>query len=97
MVRHFPHEVDDLEFVVSLLQAQDEKNTETWETRYVLLLWLSIIVIIPFNMSRYFLIDMLKELCDTPCKDGDARFITMPLKPSSDQLCPFSRFRIVDF
>ena len=26
--------------------------TQTWETRYLLLLWLSIIVIIPFDLSR---------------------------------------------
>ena len=26
---------------------------QTWETRYVLLLWLSIIVMIPFELSRF--------------------------------------------
>ena len=26
--------------------------TQTWETRYVLLLWLSFIIIIPFDLSR---------------------------------------------
>lgn len=51
VVRHFPHEVEDLEFVVSLLQAQDDG--QAWQTRYVLLIWLSIIVIIPFDMARF--------------------------------------------
>ena len=27
-------------------------SLQTWETRYVLLLWLSIIVMIPFDLSR---------------------------------------------
>ena len=26
---------------------------QTWETRYILLLWLSIIVMIPFELSRF--------------------------------------------
>ena len=27
-------------------------NPQSWEVRYVLLLWLSILVLIPFNLSR---------------------------------------------
>lgn len=34
------------------MESQDVNCTETWTTRYVLLLWLSIIVKIPFQMSR---------------------------------------------
>ena len=26
---------------------------QTWETRYILLLWLSIVVMIPFELSRF--------------------------------------------
>ncbi|XP_075230882.1 tubulin folding cofactor D [Lycorma delicatula] len=52
VVRHLPHEVSDLELVLQLLEVQDEKDTATWETRYCLLLWLSIIVMIPFHMAR---------------------------------------------
>jgi hypothetical protein len=53
-VRHFPHEVEDLEKVVGLLhQESAEGSSHNWETRYVLLLWLSIIVLIPFNMARF--------------------------------------------
>lgn len=51
VVRHLPHEVSDFEPVLNLLECQDD-NSETWTTRYVLLLWLSIIVMIPFHMSR---------------------------------------------
>jgi len=53
VVRYLPHEVEDLEKVVTVLQEQDCKDNKTWETRYILLLWLSIIVLIPFNMSRF--------------------------------------------
>ncbi|KAB0802179.1 hypothetical protein PPYR_04365 [Photinus pyralis] len=52
IVRHLPHEVSDFEPVLQLLELQDKEDSETWSTRYVLLLWLSIIVMIPFHMSR---------------------------------------------
>lgn len=52
-MRHLPHEVADFEPVLQLLEAQDAKDADTWTTRYVLLLWLSIIVLIPFHMSRF--------------------------------------------
>ena len=50
VVRHFPHEVEDLQFVLDLLETLD--NSHAWEIKFVLILWLSIIVIIPFEMSR---------------------------------------------
>jgi hypothetical protein len=54
VVRHFPHEVEDLEKVVGMLhQEAADTRAANWETRYVLLLWLSIIVLIPFNMARF--------------------------------------------
>ncbi|CAH1175633.1 unnamed protein product [Phaedon cochleariae] len=53
IVRHLPHEVGDFEPVLQLLERQDPSDPETWTTRYILLLWLSIIVIIPFHMSRF--------------------------------------------
>ncbi|CAH2247306.1 jg15470 [Pararge aegeria aegeria] len=52
VVRHLPHEVTDLLTVLTYLEAQDPNNKETWRSRFVLLLWLSIVVIIPFHMSR---------------------------------------------
>lgn len=44
--------MSDFEPVLQLLEAQDPNDADTWTTRYVLLLWLSIIVLIPFHMSR---------------------------------------------
>ncbi|XP_046963089.1 tubulin-specific chaperone D [Vanessa cardui] len=52
VVRHLPHEVSDLLTVLMYLEAQDPNDKETWRSRFVLLLWLSIVVIIPFHMSR---------------------------------------------
>lgn len=45
-------QVSDLLTVLTFLEAQDPKDKETWRSRFVLLLWLSIVVIIPFHMSR---------------------------------------------
>jgi len=35
-----------------MLEEQNELDHDSWETRYCLLLWLSIIVIIPFDMRK---------------------------------------------
>ncbi|KAF4073649.1 hypothetical protein AMELA_G00245720 [Ameiurus melas] len=47
-----PHEVSDMQPVLDLLCRQDPKDTGTWETRYMLLLWLSMTCLIPFDLSR---------------------------------------------
>ena len=62
VVKFFPHEARDLEPVVALLvrshdaqvcattlEEKDELGT-AWETRAVLILWLSILVLIPFDL-----------------------------------------------
>lgn len=50
-VKFFPHEVADLEPTLRYLQRQSPLDFETWQTRYSLLLWLSIIVLIPFDLA----------------------------------------------
>ncbi|CAL7948916.1 unnamed protein product [Xylocopa violacea] len=52
IVTYLPHEVGDLLPVLRMLEKQDPNDVETWETRYVLLIWLSIISKIPFPLSR---------------------------------------------
>jgi hypothetical protein len=52
VVRFLPHEVADMEPVLALLEGEGKK-TENWETRYVLLLWMSMLVLIPFDMKRF--------------------------------------------
>ncbi|NWU62501.1 TBCD protein, partial [Pterocles burchelli] len=49
----FPHEVGDLQPVLDMLADQNPKDSETWETRYMLLLWLSMICLIPFDLARF--------------------------------------------
>ncbi|XP_069785635.1 tubulin-specific chaperone D isoform X2 [Narcine bancroftii] len=51
-LRLFPHEVVDLQPVLNLLIQQDPKDCQTWETRYILLLWLSMTCLLPFDMAR---------------------------------------------
>ena len=52
VVKFFPHEVRDLEPALELVLEQgDPCDTAHWETSYVLLLWLSIIVRVPFDLA----------------------------------------------
>lgn len=60
-VRFFPHEVTDLVELLSLLSpsepstnpdSRDALLETTWETRFLLLLWLSVCVRLPFDLSR---------------------------------------------
>ena len=48
VVKFFPHEVSDMEQVTELLHFQD---TTVWEIPYILVLWLSIIVLVPFDLT----------------------------------------------
>ncbi|GFR62125.1 tubulin-specific chaperone D, partial [Elysia marginata] len=52
VVRLLPHEVSDMEPLLHLIETQDPNDCETWETRYILLLWLSIVSLIPFDLRR---------------------------------------------
>ncbi|KAM6469790.1 tubulin-specific chaperone D isoform 2-T3 [Liasis olivaceus] len=51
-LRLFPHEVADVQPVLDMLVCQNPKEYETWETRYMLLLWLSVTCLIPFDLVR---------------------------------------------
>lgn len=52
LVKFLPHELSDLEFALELLEKQNPKEFKHWETRYILLLWMSILVLNPFHLSR---------------------------------------------
>ncbi|GAA5874980.1 hypothetical protein JCM16303_004967 [Sporobolomyces ruberrimus] len=63
VVRFFPHEVTDLIHLLSLLSpspttpstseiSNDPLLSTTWELRYLLLLWLSVCVRLPFDLSK---------------------------------------------
>ncbi|EDV27936.1 uncharacterized protein TRIADDRAFT_21306, partial [Trichoplax adhaerens] len=53
VARLFPHEVPDLEPVLQLLMKQDKNDAEHWQSRYILLLWLSVVCMVPFDMARF--------------------------------------------
>lgn len=53
IVQYLPHEVNDFEPVLNLLARQNLKDVTTWYTRYMLLLWLSIVCMIPFDLHRF--------------------------------------------
>ena len=53
VVRLLPHEAKDVHDVLGLLEAEDPKAFKNWETRYFLLLWLSVLVLIPFDLARF--------------------------------------------
>ncbi|KAH8868717.1 Tubulin-specific chaperone D [Schistosoma japonicum] len=52
IIHLMPHTVDDIEPSLNLLMKQDIDNSENWKTRYVLMLWLSILVMVPFNLEH---------------------------------------------
>lgn len=50
VVKFFPHQVADLEPAIHTLLSQDRSDYETWHTRYGLLLWLSMLGLVPFDI-----------------------------------------------
>ncbi|XP_055598519.1 tubulin-specific chaperone D [Uranotaenia lowii] len=50
--KYLPHEIRHLSFVLGYLEQQDLEDWKNWETRFLCLLWLSILVLNPFDLSR---------------------------------------------
>lgn len=50
-MKQFPHEITDLEPLFEALRKIGTLHPEEWETRFILLIWLSLIVINPFDLS----------------------------------------------
>ncbi|KAL7752331.1 hypothetical protein RI367_002377 [Sorochytrium milnesiophthora] len=83
VVRFFTHEAADLEPVLQFLAQQDPAAHGKWEARYISLLWLSLIVMTPFDMARIDsgqagdktlvqrLIDTARSFLGLPAKDRD--------------------------
>lgn len=59
VVKFFPHEAADLERVVQILQvvrsrpttSDSDEGQANWEAQNMLLLWLSILILIPFGLA----------------------------------------------
>lgn len=56
-VRFFPHEVADLAALLAVLSDSADNASELlragWEVRFVLILWLSLVCMIPFGLDRF--------------------------------------------
>lgn len=61
IVRHLPHENCDFEPLLALLASQDKADVYTWQTRYMLLIWLSIVCMVPFDLHKFDLTDESKS------------------------------------
>ncbi|ODM89904.1 Tubulin-specific chaperone D [Orchesella cincta] len=51
VVKRMPHEIADLVPVLIYLESENLDDPNTWESGYVLVMWLSILVINPFNLK----------------------------------------------
>ncbi|ETW81590.1 hypothetical protein HETIRDRAFT_383952 [Heterobasidion irregulare TC 32-1] len=52
--RFFPHEVTDLSIALQFMQILEKpSDSSLWSLRYVTLLWLSLICMIPFDLSQF--------------------------------------------
>lgn len=51
-VKFLPHELSDLDFTLRTLSLTSITDIEYWEKRYVLLVWMSVLVLIPFHLAR---------------------------------------------
>ena len=53
--RFFPHEIDDLSIALTFLVDNNDvaEDQERWQLRYVMLLWLSLICMLPFDLAQF--------------------------------------------
>eukprot|EP00826_Nyctotherus_ovalis_P014971 TRINITY_DN14219_c0_g1_i9.p1 TRINITY_DN14219_c0_g1~~TRINITY_DN14219_c0_g1_i9.p1 ORF type:complete len:519 (-),score=116.87 TRINITY_DN14219_c0_g1_i9:466-2022(-) len=51
VTKYMPHEAADLEYCLELLTARNMADTSQWYAAYVLQLWMSILVLVPFDMQ----------------------------------------------
>lgn len=81
-VKFLPHELSDIDFVLNLLEKQIPEESENWETRYCCLLWMSILVLNPFHLSRLdaiaegdqsslTIMERIFRVCKNNCRGND--------------------------
>lgn len=78
-LKYLPHEIRHLSFVLRYLEEQDLEDWKNWETRFVCLLWLSILVLNPFDLSRLdsdegekSTMERIYEVCKVNCLKDDS-------------------------
>ncbi|KAF5382770.1 hypothetical protein D9615_002931 [Tricholomella constricta] len=59
IIRFFPHEIADLSIALDFLLAPDGliQDAPQWALRYVVLIWLSLICMIPFDLAQFDEVD----------------------------------------
>lgn len=67
LVRFFPHEIADLSIVLDylLLPTGPAQEQTQWALRYIVLLWLSLICMIPFDLVQFDEDDSVGKTADT--------------------------------
>ncbi|KAL5520109.1 hypothetical protein ACEPAG_1769 [Sanghuangporus baumii] len=54
IVRFFPHDVSDLPMVIKYVtQAEPVKEAYSWTLRYIMMLWLSLVCMLPFDLAQF--------------------------------------------
>lgn len=51
VTQYFPHEVKDLYPALGYLARERKDVSGNWESRYVILLWMGVIALVPFNLD----------------------------------------------
>lgn len=51
--KKFPHETDKLPLLCELLSKEDPQDKTNWQTRFVLTVWLSIVILTPFDLAKF--------------------------------------------
>ena len=53
-VRFFPHDVSDLPLVIKYMNsAESVKVEDAWALRYIVMLWLSLVCMLPFDLKQF--------------------------------------------
>lgn len=101
VIKFFPHQVSDLELAVSLLEKCHTKNvasslrqesTGEMETKCITLLWLSILVLIPFDISS---VDTSIANSNYAGTDGPPPLVVRILEICKDYLSSAGPMRII--
>lgn len=53
IIGKFPHEANKLPLLIKLLSKEDLHDKYNWQTRYVLTVWLSIVLLTPFDLKKF--------------------------------------------
>jgi adenosyl cobinamide kinase/adenosyl cobinamide phosphate guanylyltransferase len=51
--RRLPHETHKLPLLVNLLEKESPEDKSNWQTRYVLIVWLSTVILAPFDLAKF--------------------------------------------